>query len=206
MALGLAHLAWLVPAYLLGAIPTSYVVARAFAGVDLREYGSKNLGATNLYRLLGWRGAIPVGLFDVAKGAAPVLAFLAVQREPPWWALVVGSAAVLGHVFSPFVRFKGGKGIAAATGVFLAYVPGAIGAAAVVWIALVVGTGYVSLGSVSAAVAFPVLVAVLYPGRSAAFWVALAVACFVVFNHRSNLRRLMTGTEARFGHRRKIAS
>jgi glycerol-3-phosphate acyltransferase PlsY len=206
MAIGLVHLAWLAPAYLLGAIPTSYLVARAAKGVDLREYGSKNLGATNLYRLLGWRGAIPVGLFDVAKGAAPVLAFLAVQREPSWWALVVGSAAVLGHVFSPFVRFKGGKGIAAATGVFLAYVPGAIGAAAVVWIGLVAGTGYVSLGSVSAAVAFPVLVAVLYPGRSAAFWVALAVACFVVFNHRSNLRRLIAGTESRFGHRRKAAS
>jgi glycerol-3-phosphate acyltransferase PlsY len=206
MAIGLVHLAWLAPAYLLGAIPTSYLVARAAKGVDLREYGSKNLGATNLYRLLGWRGAIPVGLFDVAKGAAPVLAFLAVQREPSWWALVVGSAAVLGHVFSPFVRFKGGKGIAAATGVFLAYVPGAIGAAAVVWIGLVAGTGYVSLGSVSAAVAFPVLVAVLYPGRSAAFWVALAVACFVVFNHRSNLRRLMAGTESRFGHRGKAAS
>jgi glycerol-3-phosphate acyltransferase PlsY len=206
MAIGLVHLAWLAPAYLLGAIPTSYVVARAAKGMDLREYGSKNLGATNLYRLLGWRGAIPVGLFDVAKGAAPVLAFLAVQREPSWWALVVGSAAVLGHVFSPFVRFKGGKGIAAATGVFLAYVPGAIGAAAVVWIGLVVATGYVSLGSVSAAVAFPVLVAVLYPGRSAAFWVSLGVACFVVFNHRSNLRRLMAGTESRFGHRGKAAS
>ena len=206
MAIGLAHLAWLVPAYLLGAIPTSYVVARLAAGTDLRQHGSKSLGATNLFRLLGWKAALPVALFDVAKGAAPVLAYLAVTREPSWWALVVGSAAVVGHTFSPFVSFKGGKGVATATGVFLAYVPGAIGAAAVVWIGLVAGTGYVSLGSVSAAVAFPVMVAVLYPGRSAAFWVALAVACFVVFNHRSNLRRLMAGTESRFGHRRKAAS
>ncbi len=198
-----ADIAWLPFAYLLGAIPTSYLVARAFAGVDLREYGSKNLGATNLYRLLGWGAAIPVALFDVAKGAGPVLLYGAVGRGPAWWALVVGSAAVIGHVFSPFVRFKGGKGIAAAAGVFLAYVPGAIGADAVVWIALVATTGYVSVGSVSAAIAFPVLVAVLYPGRPEALWAALAVAAFVVFNHRSNLRRLAAGTEARFGHRRK---
>lgn len=201
----LADVAWLPFAYLLGAIPTSYLVARAAAGVDLREYGSKNLGATNLYRLMGWGAAIPVALFDVAKGAGPVLLFLALRRGPEWWALVVGCAAVLGHVFSPFVRFKGGKGIAAAAGVFLAYVPGAIGADAVVWVVLMTGTGYVSVGSVSAAVAFPALVALLYPGRPEALWAALAVAAFVIFNHRSNLRRLMAGTEARFGRRRKAA-
>ncbi len=190
-------------AYLLGAIPTSYIVARAVAGVDLREFGSKNLGATNLYRLLGWGAAIPVALFDVVKGGAPVLVFLALRGTPVWWALVVGSAAVLGHVFSPFVRFRGGKGIASAAGVFLAYVPGAIGAGAVIWIALVAVTGYVSVGSMSAAAAFPVLVGLLYPSRPEALYVALAVAAFVIFNHRSNLRRLLAGTEARFGHRGK---
>jgi len=202
----LLDVVWLPVAYLLGAIPTSYLVARAVRGVDLREFGSKNLGATNLYRLLGWGAAIPVALFDVAKGAVPVLLYLSLGRGPSWWALVVGSAAVIGHVFSPFVRFKGGKGIAAAAGVFLAYMPGAIGADAVVWVALVAGTGYVSVGSVSAAVAFPVIVAVLYPGRPEALPVALAVALFVIFNHRSNLRRLMAGTEARFGHRGRASS
>jgi len=132
MAIAWVHVAWLVPAYFLGAIPTSYVVARLAAGVDLREVGSKNLGATNLYRLLGWKAAVPVAAFDVAKGAAPVLVYLALTREPSWWSLVVGAAAVLGHVFSPFVRFRGGKGVATAAGVFLAYMPGAIGATAVV--------------------------------------------------------------------------
>lgn len=202
-AVSLGAVAWLPVAYLLGAIPTSYLVARAVAGVDLREVGSKNLGATNLFRLLGWRAAVPVALFDVAKGAGPVLLFLAFVQEPSWWALMVGSAAVLGHVFSPFVRFKGGKGVATAAGVFLAYLPGAIGAAAVIWISLVAATGYVSLGSLAAAVTFPLFVGVLYPGRSAAFWVAMAVAVFVVFNHRSNVRRLLAGTEARFGARRR---
>ncbi len=197
---------WLPCAYLLGAIPTSYLVARAVRGVDLREFGSRSLGATNLYRLLGWGGAVPVALFDVAKGAVPVLLWLTLGRGPAWWALAIGSAAVLGHVFSPFVRFRGGKGVATAAGVFLAYLPGAIGADALVWTGLVVGTGYVSVGSVSAAVAFPVLVAVLYPSRPEGLWAALAVALFVIFNHRSNLRRLMAGTEARFGHRGKAAS
>jgi glycerol-3-phosphate acyltransferase PlsY len=196
---------WLPCAYLLGAIPTSYLVARAVRGVDLREFGSRSLGATNLYRLLGWGGAVPVALFDVAKGAGPVLLWLSVGGGSAWWALAIGSAAVLGHVFSPFVRFRGGKGVATAAGVFLAYLPGAIGADALVWTGLVVGTGYVSVGSVSAAVAFPVLVAVLYPSRPEGLWAALAVALFVIFNHRSNLRRLMAGTEARFGRRGKAA-
>ncbi|MGA2383355.1 MAG: glycerol-3-phosphate 1-O-acyltransferase PlsY [Gemmatimonadales bacterium] len=204
--LGLAAIVWLPCAYLLGAIPTSYLVARAVRGVDLREFGSRNLGATNLYRLLGWGGAVPVALFDVAKGAGPVLLWIAVGRGPAWWALAVGCAAVLGHVFSPFVRFKGGKGVATAAGVFLACVPGAFAADAIVWVGLVAGTGYVSVGSVSAAVAFPVLVAVLYPGRPETLWAAAAVAAFVIFNHRSNLRRLRAGTEARFGRRGKAAT
>jgi glycerol-3-phosphate acyltransferase PlsY len=198
MGPGAVHFGWLVPAYLLGAVPTSYLVARSVAGVDLREHGSRNLGATNLYRLLGWRAAVPVGAFDVAKGAGPVLAFLATTGAPSWWALVVGTAAVLGHVFSPFVRFRGGKGVATAAGVFLAYVPAAIGGAAVVWVALVAASGYVSLGSIAAAAAFPLLVRGLYPDRGAAFWAALAVAAFLIFNHRANIRRLLAGTEARF--------
>ncbi|HVO35235.1 MAG TPA: glycerol-3-phosphate 1-O-acyltransferase PlsY [Gemmatimonadales bacterium] len=202
----LSAILWLPCAYLLGAIPTSYLVARAMRGVDLREFGSRNLGATNLYRLVGWGGAIPAALFDVAKGAGPVLLWLGLGRSPAWWALVVGCAAVLGHVFSPFVRFRGGKGVATAAGVFLAYVPLAIAADALVWIGLVAATGYVSVGSVAAAVAFPVLVAVLYPSRPEGLWAAVAVALFVIFNHRSNLRRLIAGTESRFGGRGKVGS
>ena len=195
------HLAWLLPAYLLGSVPTSYLVARLAAGVDLRTVGSRNLGATNLYRLLGWKAAVPVAAFDVAKGAAPVLGFLATTAQPSWWALVVGMAAVLGHVFSPFVGFRGGKGVATAAGVFLAYLPAAIGAAAVIWVGLVAATGYVSLGSIAAAMTFPVWVRLLYPDRDTALWVAAVVALFVVFNHRSNIRRLLAGTESRFRRR-----
>ncbi len=196
--IGLAHVAWLVPAYLLGSVPTSYVVARLVAHTDLRQHGSRNLGATNLFRLLGWRAALPVAAFDVGKGVAPPLVYLALTSEPVWWALAVGLAAVVGHVFSPFVSFRGGKGVATATGVFLAYTPGAIGGAAVVWLALVASTGYVSVGSMAAAVTFPVFVALFYPGRAMALWLAAAAALFIVFTHRSNIRRLLAGTESRF--------
>ncbi|MDH5197007.1 MAG: glycerol-3-phosphate acyltransferase, partial [Gemmatimonadota bacterium] len=101
----------LVIAYLLGAIPMSWLVARFAAGVDLRAVGSGNLGATNLYRTLGWKYAVPAGLFDVAKGAAPTLLLPARVGPETWLPLVVGAAAIVGHVFSVFVRFRGGKGV-----------------------------------------------------------------------------------------------
>jgi glycerol-3-phosphate acyltransferase PlsY len=199
-------LLWLVPAYLAGAIPLSYLVARVVGGVDLRQHGSKNLGATNLYRLLGWKAAVPVGLFDVAKGAAPVLVAAGFAPGPTWWPLAVGLAAVLGHSFSPFVGFTGGKGVATAAGVFVAFAPGALGGAAAVWLLVVLATGYVSLGSVAGAVSFPFFLRLLYPTEKEGFWIAVAACLFIVFTHRGNLRRLLAGTEARFGRRRAPSS
>src|SRR5439155_15937038 len=105
---------WLAASYLIGAIPTSYVAGRVGRGIDLREHGSRNLGATNVYRVLGWRYAIPVGLFDVVKGALPVTLCERWSGGPPWLPVAAGVAAVTGHVFSPYVRFKGGKGVATA--------------------------------------------------------------------------------------------
>jgi glycerol-3-phosphate acyltransferase PlsY len=200
--LGWGSLLWIVGAYLLGAIPTSYLVARAAAGTDLRAFGSKNLGATNLYRLLGWKAAVPVGLCDVLKGTVPVLLAQRFAVGPAWWPLAVGLAAVCGHVFSPFVGFKGGKGVATAAGVFLALAPGSLGVAVVAWAIIVRLSGYVSLGSILAAGAFVASVPLLYPGRPATLWAALAVFAFIVFTHRANIRRLLAGTEARFGQRR----
>ena len=199
---GIAALAWLPAAYLLGAIPSSYLLARWMGGLDLREHGSKNLGATNLYRLLGWRAAVPAGLFDIAKGAAPAGLIAALAAGPAWWPVVVGLAAVLGHVYSPFVGFKGGKGVATAAGVFLALAPASIGVAAVVWIALLWFTGYMSVASMLGAMAFAAATPLLYPGRPFTTWVAIAVCAFVVFTHRSNVRRLLAGTESRFRTRK----
>lgn len=201
-AVGIPALACLVAAYLLGAIPSSYLLARWMAGVDLREHGSRNLGATNLYRLLGWKAAIPAGAFDVAKGAVPVALVAARHVGPAWWPLAVGIAAVLGHVYSPFVRFKGGKGVATAAGVFLALAPAPLGVAAVVWLSLLKVTGYMSVASMTGAVVFAVATPLLRPGRPTLAVAAALVCGFIVFTHRGNIRRLLAGTESRFGARR----
>ncbi len=193
---------WLFASYLLGAIPTSYLAARLFRGIDLREHGSRNLGATNLYRVLGWRYAIPVGLLDAAKGLVPVLVFAPRVSPSEVFALVCGLTAVLGHVFSVFVGFKGGKGVATAAGVMLGLTPIALGVAAAVWVALVFLTGYVSVGSIAAAAVFPIAVFVLEPpAQPEMLWLDIAVAAAIVWFHRANIQRLLKGTENRFGRR-----
>jgi acyl phosphate:glycerol-3-phosphate acyltransferase len=193
---------WLLASYLLGAVPTSYLAARLVRGIDLREHGSRNLGATNLYRVLGWRYAIPVGLFDAAKGAIPVLVFAPRISPSQLVALLCGVVAIVGHVFSVFVRFRGGKGVATAAGVMLALTPLALGAAALVWVVLVYLTGYVSLGSIVAAAVFPVAVYLLErPDQPQILWVDALVAAAIIWLHRANIRRLLQGTENRFGRR-----
>jgi glycerol-3-phosphate acyltransferase PlsY len=192
---------WLGLSYLLGAIPSSYLAARVFKGIDLREQGSRNLGATNVYRVLGWKYAIPVGLFDAAKGAIPVWLFGPQVPELPLLPLFCGVAAVVGHVFSVFVGFKGGKGVATASGVVLALAPWALLAVLVVWVALVWLTGYVSLASVVSAALFPLAAYFLEDARGAALAVEIALAAFIIWKHRVNLQRLVAGTENRFARR-----
>lgn len=196
----MAALPWLIASYLLGAVPTSYLAARLFRGIDLRDHGSRNLGATNLYRVLGWRYAIPVGLLDAAKGLVPVLVFAPRVSSSELFALICGLVAVVGHVFSVFVGFKGGKGVATAAGVMLALTPAALGVAVLVWAALVYLTGYVSVGSIVAAAIFPLAVYLLEPpDQPAMLWLDIAVAAAIVWFHRGNIQRLFKGTENRFG-------
>ena len=193
---------WLLASYLLGAIPTSYLVSRTFARIDLRQHGSGNLGATNLYRVLGWKYAVPVALFDIAKGAIPVLLFAPQVSSSQLFALACGVAAILGHVFSVFVGFKGGKGAATAAGVMLGLTPLALGAAALVWTLVVLLTGYVSLGSIAAAAVLPVAVYLLEnPRAPELLWMDVAIAAGVIVLHRKNIQRLLNGTESRFGRR-----
>lgn len=197
-----AAAAALLASYLLGAVPTSYLAGRLVRGIDLREHGSWNLGATNLYRVLGWRFAVPVGLFDIAKGAIPVLVFARWASSAQLFGLACGVTAVVGHVYSVFVRFRGGKGVATAAGVMLALTPAALGVAALVWVVLVFVTGYVSVGSIAAAAAFPVAVYLLeQPERPEILWIDAAVAAGIIWLHRANIRRLLNGTENRFGRR-----
>jgi acyl phosphate:glycerol-3-phosphate acyltransferase len=194
---------WLAASYLLGAIPTSYLVGRWFRGIDLREHGSRNLGATNLYRTLGWKYAVPVGLFDVAKGAIPVLAFGPQLPEVPYFPIWCGILAVVGHVFSVFVRFRGGKGVATAAGMVIGLAPLAFPVVLVAWAVVVWLTGYVSLGSIVAAALFPAADWLLHPARRSpvALGIDLALAGFIIWKHRANIQRLLAGTENRFGRR-----
>lgn len=193
---------WLLASYLLGAIPASYLAAR-LAGVDLRAVGSGNLGATNLYRVLGWAYAVPAGLFDVAKGAVPVLLFGPRLPGIPYFPVWCGLTAVVGHVFSVFVRFRGGKGVATAAGMVIALAPLAFPVVLAVWALVVWLTGYVSLGSIIAALLFPAADWLLHPARRSPFSLAvdLGLAGFIVWKHRANIRRLLAGTESRFGRR-----
>jgi len=193
---------WLLASYLLGAIPTSHLLSRLFAGIDLRQHGSGNLGATNLYRVLGWKYAIPAAVIDIAKGTIPVLVFAPQVTDSQLFALACGVAAILGHVFSVFVGFKGGKGVATAAGVMLGLAPLALAVSAVVWGLLVRLTGYVSVGSIAAAAVLPLAVYLLEDSTSPELlWIATAIAAAVIFLHRRNIQRLLKGTENRFGRR-----
>ena len=193
----------LVASYLLGATPTSYIAGKLGRGIDLREHGSKNLGATNVYRILGWKYAIPVALIDIAKGAVPVI--LAPQSPYPWLPLAAGGAAVLGHMFSPYVSFKGGKGVATAAGMFLALAPLAVLIAIAVWGVCLWLSGYVSLSSIIGVLSVPLTVTLLQPGESYVFWASVALVVLIIFAHRRNIARLKAGTENRFRTRGKPA-
>jgi acyl phosphate:glycerol-3-phosphate acyltransferase len=193
---------WVVAAcaaYLLGAIPTSYWVARLVRGVDLRTVGSGNLGATNLYRVLGWRLAAPVAAFDCAKGALPVALFAPWAGTTLIGAVVLGMVALLGHVCSIFVGFRGGKGVATGAGIVLGLAPWAFVVVLAVWGAVVRVSGYVSVGSIVAAVALPPAVWLLDPVRRSLVWWFAGVSALIIWMHRDNIRRMLDGTEHRFG-------
>jgi glycerol-3-phosphate acyltransferase PlsY len=182
---------WLfvVLAYLLGAIPASYVAGRLAKGIDLRRHGSGNLGATNTFRVLGARVAAPVMVFDILKGTFPVIAFgqWDAPGSDPRWALAYGAAAIVGHVFSIYMRFKGGKGVATSAGVFLGLAPLALGIGLVVWLGVLKGTRMVSAASISAALAVGVALLVTAVSPEEVRYLGLAVVAFVIFAHRSNI-------------------
>lgn len=181
-------------AYLVGAVPFGLVLGRALGGVDIRQHGSRNLGATNAFRVLGPRIGLAVLALDALKGALPVL------LAPPPVAVVAGVAAIVGHVFPVYLGFRGGKGVATSAGVLAALAPVPTAVAFGVWAAVVAATRYVSLGSVLAAVALPVAVAV-HGGPAGLTAAASGAAALVIVRHRANLGRLLRGTEPRFGAR-----
>ena len=190
---------WVIASYLLGSIPTSYLTVRLIKGQDLRTLGSGNLGATNLFRVLGWKFAVPVGIFDMLKGAVPVLVFAPRAGGTDIAAVLLGLAAIAGHVFSVLVGFKGGKGVATGAGVVLGLAPWAFLVALATWALVVKVSGYVSLGSIVASGILPLAVYLLHPERRPLLWVFGGIAAAIVLLHRGNIRRLLAGTENRFG-------
>lgn len=193
-----------VIAYLFGSIPTSVWWGRAFHGVDVREHGSRNAGATNTFRVLGWRSGVPVLLVDIAKGFVPVrllpnLSGLEPDSAPWMWlrvALVI--AAVVGHLYPVFSGFRGGKGVATSLGGILAVHPGAAGICVAVFALVFLLSRYVSLGSLAAALAFPLAVVLIYQETSAVkVGFAITLCTLVFFTHRQNIGRLLRGEENR---------
>ncbi len=182
-------------AYLLGSVPTGLLLAKA-VGVDIRATGSGNIGATNVYRTLGRTVGVLTLVGDCLKGLLPILAARYLGLTDAWVA-AAGLAAFLGHVYTVFLGFKGGKGVATALGVFLGVSPLAVLFAVAIFALLVWKWRYISLGSISAAAAMPILVALL-DRRPLLVGMTVVVAALVIWKHRENIGRLRAGTENRF--------
>jgi glycerol-3-phosphate acyltransferase PlsY len=185
-----------VCAYLVGSIPTGLLLSKAFGGVDIRSTGSGNIGATNVYRTMGRKVGILTLVGDCLKGVVPVVAAISLDL-PVEWIAVVGLAAFLGHVYTVFLRFKGGKGVATALGVFLAVSPLSVLAALAVFSFVLYKWRYVSLASITSAALMPSLVA-LIDKKPALVGMSLVIAALVIYKHRENIQRLKAGTENKF--------
>jgi glycerol-3-phosphate acyltransferase PlsY len=188
--------------YLIGSIPAAYLAGKFTRGIDLREHGSGNLGATNVYRVLGPRMAIVVLLVDALKGAMPVLVLpgITAASRPGLWAIAYAVAAIAGHVRSIFLLFRGGgKGVATAAGAFMALAPMPSLIALGVFVVVLFVWGYVSLASLSAATVLPLIIGWSEGVGSPLFAVSAVVAAFVFWTHRGNIGRLRRGEEPRFG-------
>lgn len=186
---------WLIATYLIGSIPTGFLLGKAY-GIDVRQEGSGNIGATNLYRTVGRKVGIMTLVGDCLKGFLPVIVAGMLGHQEQFLALIA-LAAFLGHVFSIFMRFKGGKGVATALGVFLALAPLSVLGALVAFLLCVVIWRYVSLGSIAAAAVMPVLVYFHSHGTMLTITTAL-IAAIVILKHHTNISRLVAGTESKF--------
>lgn len=200
----LGYLLTTLAAYLIGSVPTGYLVARA-RGVDIRAHGSGNIGATNVLRVLGKPAGIFVLVADALKGAAAVLiaprlfaSWVSAEEAMLYLPLVAGIGAILGHTYTFWLGFRGGKGVATSAGVLAALVPVAFLITLSTWILVIAISRYVSLGSVVAALVLP-----FATGFTGSPWPLVAltatIGLLVIWRHRGNIQRLRAGTEARLG-------
>ncbi len=187
----------LIAIYMIAAIPTGVVLSRLMGSEDIREKGSGNIGATNVYRVAGKLAGILTLTGDTLKGFLPLLAYKTWMAPTPTQFGVACCVAIIGHCYPIYLRFKGGKGIAIALGIFLIISPKAVLAALIIFIVTVVITRYISLGSILAAMSAPLLILMLnHPPPI--FLTTLFIATLVIWRHRTNIHRLLNGTESRF--------
>jgi glycerol-3-phosphate acyltransferase PlsY len=196
-----------VAAYLLGSIPFGLILTKLFGGGDVRKVGSGNIGATNVARAAGLLAGVLTLVLDVAKGAAAVLLAELLSNDNATWMMIAALAALVGHCYPVWLKFKGGKGVATAAGVFAALCPLACLAAVILFVLVVIFWRYVSLGSISAAAAMPLLIYFFWAPHHAPPLVltigTLAVAALVIYKHDGNLQRLVEGVEPKFSFRKK---
>jgi glycerol-3-phosphate acyltransferase PlsY len=209
--------------YLVGSIPTSIIVSKIKSGIDIRKFGSGNAGGTNVIRVLGWKTGVIVIIFDILKGfiATSIIARLYFESSLPFsnktpfedftvLQIIAGSAAVLGHIWTAFAGFKGGKGIATAGGMLIGIAPVEVLVSLIIFLIVFVASRYVSLGSLSAAIAFPLTMVVRVnffnvqvAGYHTLIFFVMGISLLVIFTHRANIKRLIEGTENKLTHFRK---
>ncbi len=188
--------------YLLGAIPFGVMIGKTMRGIDIRDFGSGNIGASNVLRTLGLGPAIAVFFFDTAKGTAAVVLCQVLKMEP-WMVVTGGVLSIVGHSFSVFLKFRGGKGVATSLGMIVGLNPMIAGIAFGLWLAIVAITRIISVASIIAAISVPVM---MFVWEKHVEYQAIAViaAVLIVVKHRSNVKRLFAGTEPKIGQRVKV--
>ncbi len=200
----------LITSYGIGAIPSSYIMGRLFHGIDLREHGSRNLGAANTFRVLGPKSAVPVLLFDVLKGFIAVRFFAGLGGESFIFPILAALVVVLGHNYSIFVRFTGGKGVATTAGVFCALAPYAVALCFALWVIVLFLFRIVSLASMAGAVFLAPAILIIdrlsgIKTHISIIILSIVASILVIYKHRSNIQRLVRGEEKKiFGSEKTI--
>lgn len=208
--LNLVNISALIFAYMIGSVPSAVWVGRTFYGIDVREYGSGNAGATNTFRVLGVKAGIPVMLMDIGKGWLAVQLSLVMGGYLPGtqqminFKLALGICALIGHIFPVYVGFRGGKGVATLLGILFAVHPEAALICTGIWVTTLLISNYVSLSSMIAGITYPAIVMYIYNETIATVNVfAMAIAILVLITHQKNIERLLRGTESKISFAKK---
>ncbi|MSP64045.1 MAG: glycerol-3-phosphate 1-O-acyltransferase [Ignavibacteria bacterium] len=205
--------------YLLGSIPTSIILSKVFGGIDIREHGSGNAGGTNVVRVLGWKIGIFVMIIDVLKGTVATAWVSQMQLvnsntvsifDPFMLSVICGIAAIIGHVWTIFAKFRGGKGVATGMGMMIALSPIDISVGVIIFIIIVSITKYVSVGSMFGVASIVLSIFIRknifnaeIQGSEILLWSTSLISLFIIFTHRANIKRLLSGTENKFSFKKK---